>query len=161
MHIIYTRVCTCNCLMLIRRSDSLNPYGMFQPSGPNFFLSWTRAWKKQTPYRSFSQTYKHKRVVRCHMCVFNMTILTNITFLHSQLLCLDMLRRTRGLRSGLIGRTEADSTLDLWEAHLSSLLHFAGWTLGTVTANRPGCILLKECMITDIRQAIGTQDSIF
>lgn len=30
---------------------------MFHPNGPNFFLSWTRAWKKQTPYKSFSQTY--------------------------------------------------------------------------------------------------------
>lgn len=46
---------TCSCWMLICRSESLKPYGMFQPSEPYFFLSWTRAWKKPSPNSSFSQ----------------------------------------------------------------------------------------------------------
>lgn len=40
----------CSCCTLMRRSVSLNSYGMFQPSGPNFRLSCTSAWKKQRPY---------------------------------------------------------------------------------------------------------------
>ena len=40
----------CSCRTLIRRSVSLNSYGLFQPSGPNFLRSCTFAWKKQRPY---------------------------------------------------------------------------------------------------------------
>lgn len=40
---------TCNCSTDILRSDSLNSYGMFHPNGPNFLLSWTKPWKKQSP----------------------------------------------------------------------------------------------------------------
>lgn len=40
----------CSCCTLMRRSVSLNSYGMFQPSGPNFRLSCTSAWKKHRPY---------------------------------------------------------------------------------------------------------------
>lgn len=43
----------CSCCTEIRRSVSLNSYGMFHPSGPNFLLSCVRAWKKHRPYRSF------------------------------------------------------------------------------------------------------------
>lgn len=38
-----------NCWALIRKSVSLNSYGMFQPRGPNFRLSWTNAWKNDSP----------------------------------------------------------------------------------------------------------------
>jgi len=44
---------TCICRMLIRRSDSLNSYGMFHPSGPKFRRSCTRAWKKHRPKSIF------------------------------------------------------------------------------------------------------------
>ena len=44
---------TCICLILILKSDSLNSYGMFHPRAPNLRLSCTRAWKKQSPKRSF------------------------------------------------------------------------------------------------------------
>lgn len=40
----------CSCCTLMRRSVSLNSYGMFQPNGPKFRLSCTNAWKKQRPY---------------------------------------------------------------------------------------------------------------
>lgn len=40
----------CSCCTLMRRSVSLNSYGMFQPNGPKFRLSCTSAWKKQRPY---------------------------------------------------------------------------------------------------------------
>jgi len=43
---------TWSCLREMRRSDSLNPYGMFQPSGPNLRRSCTMAWKKHSPYIS-------------------------------------------------------------------------------------------------------------
>ena len=46
----------CSCCTEILRSVSLNSYGMFQPKGPNFLLSWIRAWKKHSPYRSFLKT---------------------------------------------------------------------------------------------------------
>lgn len=46
-----------NCWTLIRRSVSLNSYGLFQPRGPNFLLSWTIPWKKHSPNRSFFQAY--------------------------------------------------------------------------------------------------------
>lgn len=46
----------CNCITLILKSVSLNSYGIFQPKGPNFLLSWTSAWKKHKPYRSFLKT---------------------------------------------------------------------------------------------------------
>lgn len=46
----------CSCCTEIRRSVSLNSYGMFQPKGPNFLLSWVRAWKKHRPYNSFLNT---------------------------------------------------------------------------------------------------------
>ena len=52
---------TRNCRMLIRRSDSLKPYGMFQPRGPNLRRSWTRAWKKHRPKRSFSKAWTGKK----------------------------------------------------------------------------------------------------
>lgn len=42
-----------NCCTDIRRSDSLNSYGMFHPIGPYILLSWTSAWKKQSPNSSF------------------------------------------------------------------------------------------------------------
>lgn len=42
----------CSCCTLMRRSVSLNSYGMFQPNGPKFRLSCTSAWKKQRPYSS-------------------------------------------------------------------------------------------------------------
>lgn len=41
-----------NCCTEILRSDSLNSYGMFQPIGPYILLSWTKAWKKQSPNNS-------------------------------------------------------------------------------------------------------------
>ena len=42
-----------SCSTLMRRSVSLNSYGLFQPIGPNFLRSWTIAWKKQRENRSF------------------------------------------------------------------------------------------------------------
>ena len=48
---------TCNCLMLILKSDSLNSYGIFHPKGPNFLLSWTNAWKKHRPNNIFSHSF--------------------------------------------------------------------------------------------------------
>jgi len=41
------------CRTLILRSDSLNSYGMFQPSGPNLRRSCTSAWKKHSPNSIF------------------------------------------------------------------------------------------------------------
>ena len=49
---------TFNCLTEIRRSDSLNSYGMFQPKGPKFLLSWTIAWKKHKAHSNFRNTYQ-------------------------------------------------------------------------------------------------------
>ena len=37
----------------MRRSVSLNSYGMFQPIGPKVRRSWMTAWKKHRPYSSF------------------------------------------------------------------------------------------------------------
>ena len=45
----------CNCFTEILRSVSLNSYGMFHPRGPNFLLSWTRAWKKHSPNNNLLQ----------------------------------------------------------------------------------------------------------
>lgn len=45
-------MCTCNCCTDIWKSDSLNPYKMFQPNAPNFRRSCTTAWKKHTPYNN-------------------------------------------------------------------------------------------------------------
>lgn len=42
-----------SCWTLILKSVSLNSYGIFQPRGPNFLRSWTRAWKKQSPKTNF------------------------------------------------------------------------------------------------------------
>lgn len=42
-----------NCCTDILRSDSLNSYGMFHPIGPYILLSWTSAWKKQSPNNNF------------------------------------------------------------------------------------------------------------
>ena len=50
---------TCNCLTEIRRSDSLNSYGIFQPKGPKFLLSWTIAWKKHKAHSNFRNTYQN------------------------------------------------------------------------------------------------------
>ena len=52
-----------SCLTLIRRSVSLNSYGMFHPRGPKFLLSCTRAWKKHRPNsRHFHSCYMHVHV---------------------------------------------------------------------------------------------------
>ena len=51
---------TCCCRTLILRSDSLNSYGIFQPSGPKFLLSWTNAWKKQRLNSNFLHTCCNK-----------------------------------------------------------------------------------------------------
>jgi hypothetical protein len=40
----------CNWITLMYKSVSLNSYGMFHPRGPNVRRSWTRAWKKHSPY---------------------------------------------------------------------------------------------------------------
>ena len=42
-----------SCLREIFKIRSLNPYGMFHPSGPNLILSWMYAWKNARPTRSF------------------------------------------------------------------------------------------------------------
>ncbi len=65
---------TWSCRTEIKRSDSLNPYGILNPCGlniyfynlfllfklcffyPNFLRSCTSAWKKQRPNKSLSQT---------------------------------------------------------------------------------------------------------
>ena len=46
-----------SCLTLILKSVSLNSYGIFQPRGPNFLLSCTRAWKKHKPYNIFFSAF--------------------------------------------------------------------------------------------------------
>ena len=46
---------TWSCLTEIRRSDSLKPYGIFQPIGPNLRRSCTFAWKKHSVYSKRSK----------------------------------------------------------------------------------------------------------
>ena len=43
----------CSWRTQMRKSDSLNSYGMFQPSAPNLRRSWMSAWKKASPKKSF------------------------------------------------------------------------------------------------------------
>lgn len=52
-----------NCCTDILRSDSLNSYGMFHPIGPYILLSWTSAWKKQSPNNNFRNLGPRYRLV--------------------------------------------------------------------------------------------------
>ena len=38
------------------KSAALNSYGIFQPKGPNFLLSKTKAWKNDRPNNNLFQT---------------------------------------------------------------------------------------------------------
>lgn len=42
-----------NCILQQVNSSCMNAYQMFHPIAPNFLLSWTIAWKKANPNKSF------------------------------------------------------------------------------------------------------------
>lgn len=42
-----------SCDVIVYGTEPSAPTLMFQPRGPNFFLSWIMAWKKQIPNTSF------------------------------------------------------------------------------------------------------------
>ncbi len=56
----------CNCKIATSKSELLNSYGKFHPSGPNFLRSWINAWMKPKLNMSLFQWDPLKNMNGCY-----------------------------------------------------------------------------------------------